>query len=245
MNRFNFFQFYLMTILLIATSCGASKNFNKVEVQKDYSALLDTMGTKQHVLKPDDKISLSIWNHDDLSVGSLFTIYNSHESFGKWVLINSKGEVSFPKLGLIKLGGLTLSQAEDTLVSLYSVFLLNPIIKVRLLNKEVTILGEVKSPGNYLLDEEKNTLVTLIGKAEGMLYYAQTKKIRFIRDDKMYQLNLDGKDQLKLLQINLKDGDIIHVPARPGKTIEKKAPTLIPIASTLTAIVLLGTLLTR
>ena len=82
-------------------------------------------------IKTDDKISLSIWNHDDMSIGSVFSIYNSNEAYGKWVLVDKAGFVSFPKIGKVKVSGLNCPQAADTLQALFAKYLVDPIIVVK------------------------------------------------------------------------------------------------------------------
>lgn len=194
-----------------------------------------------HYIQPDDKLSISIWNHDDISVGSLFGIYNSNEVYGKWILVNELGEVQLPKVGVVKLGGLDADQAAEKLIEVYGKYIVDPVIVVKVLNREVTVLGEVMTPGAYLLEKEKNTLFEILGKAGGLDFYADKTKVKFIRNDVEYCLDLTQMDQFRQNNIILQTGDIIYVPTRKGKTIDKKAPTIIPFASAITAIVLIYT----
>ena len=66
--------------ILLLYSC---KTVNLFEGEQNHSAFKHIDHNYQHVLAPDDKISISVWNHDDLSIGSSFSIYNTNESFGK------------------------------------------------------------------------------------------------------------------------------------------------------------------
>ncbi|NNC95627.1 MAG: polysaccharide export protein [Chitinophagales bacterium] len=198
-----------------------------------------------HLLQPDDKISVSIWNHDDLSIGSVFGIYNSNEVYGKWVLINENGEANLPKIGSVQLAGLTSDEASAKLKSLYAVFIKDPVIVVKVLNRKVTVLGEVKTPGSYLLEKEDHTLIEAIGLAGGMDFYADKKKVKFIRDGQEFILDLTSMEDFETNNIVLQTGDIIYVPTRKGKVIDKKAPTLIPIASVATTLVVIISLFAK
>ena len=157
-----------LTTLLFLQSCGNHNLFTSKGEKKTVAALAELQTDSIHLIKTDDKVSVSIWNHDDLSIGSLFGIYNSNEVYGKWVLVNESGVASLPKIGAVKLGGLTTTEAADHLKGPYSKFIKDPIIVVKVLNREVTILGEVATPGNYLLEKESNTLFELLGKAGGI-----------------------------------------------------------------------------
>ena len=234
-------------ILLLGTSLITSCSYQNIfsnKQQNDLTELLTKDTTYQHKITVDDKLSISVWNHDNMSIGSLFGIYNSNEVYGKWVLVDAVGYAMLPKLGKVRLGGLTCVEAADTLTALYSDFLVDPILVVKVLNRDVTILGEVRTPGKYILEKESNTLTEIIGSAQGFEFYADKKNIQLIRNNKSYRIDFT-KLHNNNYQILVQAGDVINIPTRRGKAIDKKAPTLIPFASALTAVAVLVTLIIR
>lgn len=225
---------FLVAIALLFSACSYQNIFENKQ-QNSIMDLLTTDSTYQHIITVDDKLSVSVWNHDNMSIGSLFGIYNSNEVYGKWVLVDAAGFIMVPKIGRVRLGGLTCVEAADTLASLYSEMLVDPNLVVKVLNRGVTILGEVRTPGKYILEKESNTLTEIIGNAQGFEFYAEKKKIQLIRNNKSYQIDLT-KLMGNHYQILVQSADVINVPTRRGKSIDKKAPTLIPFASALTAL---------
>ncbi len=222
---------------------GSCRSTYMLDKQRDQVQSIDQMTPQStYKLKADDKISLSIWNHDDLSIGSIYGIYNSNEVYGKWEMINSEGTVSLPMIGNIKIEGLSISEAEQKLSEHYKKHIQNPIIDLKILNHSVSILGEVRDPGNYPIEKQENRLLEYIAKAGGTNFYANTKSVLLIRDNKTYQLNLNRADQIQKTNLLLKHGDVIHIPSSKGKKLDKKAPTLIPFASVLTTIALVFSL---
>lgn len=199
----------------------------------------------EHVLRPDDKVSVSIWNHDDLSVGSVFSIFNTNESYGKWLLIESDSSLAIPYVNSIKVAGLTLSEAEAYVAEKLSEFVKDPVVELRVLNREVTILGEVNAPGNYLLEKERNTLVEYLGKAQGLNFYADSDRIKVIRNDVSYEINLTQFADFDYKNIYLQAHDIIYIPSKKGKKLDMKAPILIPFASLLTSIGVVISVITK
>jgi|TARA_B110000259_G_scaffold187567_1_gene242286 polysaccharide export outer membrane protein len=228
---------YLVTIALIFSSC-AYQNIFESNNQNNITDLLTINSNYQYKITVDDKLSISVWNHDNMSIGSLFGIYNSNEVYGKWVMVDASGYIMVPKIGRVRLLGLTCVEAADTLAALYSKILVDPNLVVKVLNRDVTILGEVRTPGNYILEKQRNTITEIIGIAQGFEFYADKKKVQLIRNNKSYQI-----DFTKLIdnnyQILVQAGDVINIPTRTGKSIDKKAPTLIPFASALTALALI------
>ena len=229
----------LSTILL--SSCGYGK-FLETEEQGDVSDLI-TANKEEHVLKMDDKITVSVWDHNSVSLGSIFSIYSANETFGKWVLIDSLGNATIPKLGDIHLAGLNCNQAAEVIKQEMSNDIVDPIIVVKILNREVTVLGEVKTRGNFIIDKEHTPVYEMIGKSEGFLQYANTKKVQLIRNNTSYILDLSEKDPRGLHAINVQAGDIIFVPAKRGKNFDLSIQRIIPFASAITAIAVFTTLL--
>jgi polysaccharide export outer membrane protein len=234
--------FSIIVALLGLSSC-ANQQFLVSKTAGDIQDLLKVDSNFQHTIRPDDKLSLSIWNHDDISLGSVFSIYNSNESFGKWVLVDQNGFAQLPKIGKVKLGGLTCTQAADTLLKLYALNIKDPIIVVKILNRKVTILGEVRSPGNFILDEEQVNLLEIIGRAQGFTNYANMEEILLVRNNRNYSLDLQKMDDLQLHNLLLQSDDILVVTATRGKAFDQKAPRLIPVASTITAIAVVASFL--
>lgn len=202
----------------------------------------------EYRIKKDDKISISFWGNDDLSVGSVYGIYNSNEVYGKWLLVDAKGRITIPRIGNFSIEGLTVIETEEKLVSLYKKWILDPVIEVKVLNKEITILGELKNPGKFVVERDNNTLLDMVSTAGGYDFYANLKSIKIIRQDKdsVKMVNVDltnGADYLKR-NIQLYPGDLVVVPSKKNKEFDKRISTIIPLASTTTAVaILLGAVL--
>lgn len=241
MKRIIVHLFFLGTVLLL-NACATQNLFQSEKHAQD---LCDSIPVEmvEHILQADDKITISIWNHDDLSVGSLFGVYNSNEVYGKWIIINQQGEVTLPQIGKVVLGGLTTQSAEDTLRKIYSKYIVDPVIVVKVINMEVTVLGEVFKPGKYTIDKDYNTVLELIGAAGGFDFYANKKHIQIIRgsgaNTKEFVIDLTSMEEYKQKNLALETGDVIFVPMRKGKMVDKKAPVLIAVSTALTATLVL------
>ncbi len=236
-----FFQLVLVASFLF-TSCATQNMFTSNQKVMMDSAFL-SQANYQHILKKNDKISISVWDNDDLSVGSLYGIYNSNEVYGKWLMLDINGEVPLPKIGNVNLENLTVLQAEEKLKTEYKKWVVNPIIEVKVLNKEVTILGELRTPGKYNLEKDENNLLEVIGKAGDFDFYANKKNIQIIRKiqgkTKTVSVDLTSINSYTVADMNIQPGDIIYVPSRKGKHWDKRAgSTIVPIATVISSVVL-------
>ena len=158
--------------------------------------------------------------------------------------MDGNGEIPVPKIGNLKVEGLTIVEAKKMIATALSQTIQSPIVDLKVLNMEVTVLGEVKLPGKVHLDKEKNTLVEVLGFAGDFDFYGDKKKIQVIRlvDNKPQSITLDltNLDSLSANNILVHPGDIVYVPAKKRKQWDKTASsTIVPAASAITAILLI------
>lgn len=244
MKKYIFINLIFVFTLAILSSC-ATQNVYNYEKGLTHDSLL--LSKASYRLRVDDKISLSIWDHDDLSIGSLYGIYNSNQVYGKWVLVDRAGEITLPRIGRVLVVGKTIRETEDTLNKLLSKSIVNPILKLQVLNREISILGEVKNPGTLLLEKETNPIMETIARAGDFDFYADKRAVRLIRQTPegpvMFQLDFTKMPDLFKSQIMVQPGDVIYIPTKKGKMLDKKAPTLIPFTSVVTTLAILATLI--
>ncbi len=238
-------MFRVLTFLFLIsllTSCQTSNPlFSKLEnpILND-SLSLQLLKTVEPVLKTGDKITMSIWNHNDLSIGSVNSVYTSNEATGKWLQLDNEGKVNLPKIGRTKISGLTVKEANYFLEKTYSGILKDPIINIRVLNHFVTVLGEVNNPGRYRLDNETISLVEILGEAKGLTAYSKNEDIELVRivngQSVKLRVNLTDLAMLPSKNIILQPDDIVHVGATKAKADDKNLGKASLITSIVTGI---------
>ena len=210
---------------------------------KDLNPIFQYNPDYQYKIRKNDKISISVWGQDELSVGSIYGVYNSNEIYGKWLMVDAQGNIEIPKIGSKKVVGYTTIQLKDTLYHYLSKWLVNPIIDVKVLNKEITVLGEVKAPQTIVIDKERNTLFEIISKTGGFEYYADLKYIKIIRQENdetiISNINLTKSGDYMSKNIYLNPGDIVVVNSKWHKDFDKRISTIVPFTATISAFAIL------
>jgi polysaccharide export outer membrane protein len=97
-------------------------------------------------------------------------------------LIAKDGSIDYPQLGQLELAGLTRLQAQELLKNKLKPFLVNPIVNLRLLNFKVTVLGEVKRPGTYDVQNERITVLEALGLAGDLTVYGTRQNVLVVRE---------------------------------------------------------------
>jgi polysaccharide biosynthesis/export protein len=193
----------------------------------------------QYTIRKDDKLSISVWGEDAYSVGSVYGIYNSNEVYGKWLLVDANGNVEIPRLGTTYVVGKTIPELKAQIKEALTQWLVNPIVDVKVLNKEITILGEVRNPGTIQVDKDQNTLLEMVSKVGGFDFYANLKTVKILRQEgenvRVTTLNLTEAKDVLSINIQLHPGDIVLVPSKKYKEFDKRISTIIPFTTTVSA----------
>lgn len=138
-------------------------------------------------------------------------------------LVANDGTINIPVLGVQKIGGLTLEQAEKQVQQalIDKGYLKNPVVVCRLLNAKFTVLGEVKVPGTYTFYENNLTLLQALGLAGDLTINGVRKKITIIRTENGKQtygtIDLTKNDWFNTPFYFVKPNDVIIVDPNTAK----------------------------
>ncbi len=141
---------------------------------------------------------------------------SSSTSQGQTFQVEDDGTVALPVIGRVQIAGLTRAEAAKQIEDLYRKNLLvNPIIELKIINLKVTILGEIKTQGNFPLIKDKTNLVELIGEAGGLNAGANEKNIKIIRGDpknpQVFEFDLSNLNTLADPRLILQNNDIVYI----------------------------------
>ena len=145
--------------------------------------------------------------------------------------VDMKGTVNLPLLGPIRIVGFTIPEAQLAIEDAYrnGRYLRNPQVTITVevyAPREVSIQGQIKSPGRYVLPiEQTMTVLELVTKANGFTDTAKGTAVSVTRihpDGRKEVFTVDGesringKDRARSTDnsVNLLPGDIVYVPER-------------------------------
>lgn len=239
-------MYIILSFLLI--SCKTQNLLVKQESKQSVDSVEVTFQYEpnyQYTIRKDDKVSISVWGQDELSVGSVYGIYNSNEVYGKWLLVDANGNIELPKIGTVYVLDKTIPQLKEMLKIGFQKWIINPIIDLKVLNKEISLLGEIKNPGTIKIDKDQNNLLEIISQAGGTDFYANLKSVKILRqvgkEVKMKNIDLTISTDYLYRNVTLHPGDIVIVPSKKNKEFDKRISTIIPLLSALsTAAIVTG-----
>ncbi len=167
-----------------------------------FAPITDVPVGPDYIIGPGDRFNIFIWGR--------FELFHQVE-------VDRSGEIYLPKVGVLKVWGLTFSQLQDYLFAEYSKyykdFRLN-LTMDRLRTIRVYVVGEAVKPGSYSLSS-LSTVYSALFSAGGPSKRGSMRKIQLIRNGKtirtidLYDFLLKGdKSQDERLQ----SGDTIFIP---------------------------------
>jgi len=197
---------FLFAVLLLLPRAAVEQTVPAQGVQEwtlKSQALPGRIDPDVYVVGPGDEFAVGIWGEKNY----LYT-----------VPVSPEGELIIPDVGPIAVGGLTLAQARERVISrLHKVFenvdITFTLRKVRIFR--VSISGQVKEPGSYLASAVDRAS-DLIKAAGGLEKDAAERSILLFRGNDTLRVDLRRFSLLGEQEANpfVRGGDIIFVPVR-------------------------------
>lgn len=195
-----FFAVFVMTLLL--ASCGGARKFvylGDMQPGAKYPVNLES-GTIVH---PNDRLDIKVSSKNPelavpfnaqlgaYQVSADGSIKSAGADVNAGYRVDSEGNIVFPVLGKINVGGKTLKEVAAIIETMIEEgnYIKNPEVSIDFLNFKYTVLGAVNSKGTYTVDGDKVTIIEAIAKAGDLAKNARLDRVAVIR-------MVDGKQEI-------------------------------------------------
>jgi polysaccharide biosynthesis/export protein len=213
----------LVIFLGLLSSCVTQR---KVEYLQDSNKNFKSFKEAEfpdYRLKPNDELYIQINSLDEASA-SVFSnsrqdpYVGSMQPYGASLLsytIDKEGYLLLPVIGKILVKDKTISEVNVILKDSLNHILSQPVVSVKLVNRYVSVLGEVKNPGHFSYSQDKLTIYDALGLAGDITDYGNRNKVILIRNEngENIRVNVDitKSDILGSDYYNLRPNDIVYV----------------------------------
>ncbi|WP_228411462.1 polysaccharide biosynthesis/export family protein [Epilithonimonas vandammei] len=226
--------FFLLIISLV-TSCKpkqnmiymSNNNFQQEVSQARYEGLRIQEGDMLEIIvtalddlavKPFNRTTMQKTGEEGNAGGNARLGDNQYQ-------VTSDGYIPFPVLGNIYCKGMTKQQLKTELDTRLKQYLTDPVVTVRHINFNISILGDVGSPGQKTSSTERLNIFQALALAGDMRDSANRTNVKLIRyseesgKDITYNLDLSETSIVNSPYYYLQQNDILYVEPDKNKQI--------------------------
>jgi len=228
----------LSLVAVLFTGCNTTKDIPYMigADQLPQEVLQSAAKANDPVVMPGDMLQINVisrnteavkpFNKIDYiaNIGGNSTTNNNNENSMYYYLVDANGNIEFPYLGTLHVGGMSKSATENYIASqIYPKYLTErPGVEVRFQNFRVYILGEVKSPGEIKAVNGRLNLLEAIAKAGDLTIHGRRDNVMIVRTNSdgsrsIQTVNMNDKNMIVSPSFNLQQNDIIYVEPNSSK----------------------------
>ncbi len=231
----------LFGIILVSTSCTSTKKFVYFSNTAD-STFESMLSQVEPYIQTGDILTISV---SSLNKEASEDFNNAQTGESSGYLVNMDSDIQMPTLGKIKAAGLTKKQLTDKItdIILSRKLLLEPIVTIRFINFQVTVIGEVSNPTVITVPNEKISLIKAIALAGDLTIYGKRDNILIIREEDGKKItrhvNLNSQDFFNSPYYYLQPNDVVYVePNKARIATSGRSQQILPIALTAVSFIL-------
>lgn len=235
------YKLFLLGLLVLAiTSCNVLNPSRMLRTPKDFKfdTFADSLQSTEYRIAPNDELSFSIYTHNGEKMVELMSTSGggtqAGQSVGLKYMVEHDGMVKLPIIQRVKIGGMTLREAETFLEGEYANYLNKPFVQLKVTNNRVIVFpgGDGGTAKVVSLQNSNTTLFEALAMSGGIVE-GKAHNIKLIRGDlknpKIYKIDLSTVDGIKQANLVLQANDIIYVEPRakvPQRILTEITPYL-------------------
>lgn len=233
-------RWLLFLLFLCFTSCISNKKvvyFSDPGFDEGQETTIKNKYRTTYLLQKRDVLSVRIKTLDSES-SSYFNIESQNalmnispaSTYLNGYSIDDSGSIDIPEVGLIKVEGLTVNEAQEKIKKSVSNYLTKATILVKLVSFKVTVLGEVRNPGTQYVYNDQLTILEAIGMCGDLTDFGNRENITLLRQTSTGQtaivLNLKEPRILSSEYLYLQPNDVLYIQPLRAKTTRGNLGTL-------------------
>jgi polysaccharide export outer membrane protein len=223
---------WLGIIALFFTSCVPQKKmlYMQVHDNTDTFSIFKNERNIEYRVQPGDNLYIRVVTFDEKTTlllnplaggGGGSSNANDAGVYLQSYTINDAGYLEFPMVGEMYVRNMNVNEIRDLLTEKLKEYLLELVVIVKLVNYNLTMLGEVNRPGQYKVYQTDINLFEAVSMAGDLTDFANRNKIAIIRQTKagsvVIYVDMTKRDILSSEYYYLKPNDIVYAQPVRGK----------------------------
>lgn len=240
-----------MFIALLSGSCVSKKKLTYLQYSGGFG---DYTGQQSDIMTSVTPSAYKIMSNDILYIRVVTpdpqwsTLFNADVGTGgitqesaalMGYVVDIDGNIEIPYVPKVKVTGKTLSEVKADLEIILKDYVTDAAITVKLVNNNISIIGEVNTPGRFILTKDRLNIFEALSMAGDMSYYGDRRKVQLIRPSQygpvVREFSLADRTVLSSEYYHIMPNDIIYVAPRKARSFELNSNVWSLLLSTLTS----------
>ncbi len=219
----------LLVLSILFSSCISQ---NKVKLIQEKTAKIpatDFANTKAttYRLQTGDHLYIEVYSAD-VKTSKFFQtdfpdLMNPTYLYLKSYAVDEFGFINFSFIEKIYVKGLTVIEVKELLQKTLNEYFKESTVVVKLVNFEVSVIGEVNNPGSFTIYRDQVNLFQAIGHAGGFKDFGNPKKVKLMRQtatgSNLIELDLTDNKVLESPYFYLQPNDVLYVEPLNAKSV--------------------------
>ena len=244
--------YLLLFVVITTTSCkvfypnlmfrGLKETSQSELTNNAIDTLVKPAVYQEYVIRKGDRFLMDVYSNAGYEIISLFATAGNRTQQARKTeyLVKDDGYAKIPLLDTINILGMTITEAEDTLESLYEKYFIEPFVSIKVTNRRVFIYNGSEDAAVVTLDNENMTLLEVIALTGGLRTTTKAHKIKIIRGDyhnpEIIDIDLSTVAGMQSATLEVYANDMIYLEPTfqiSGRILAQISPILAILTSTL------------
>jgi polysaccharide biosynthesis/export protein len=212
-----------ISIILLFSSCVTHKDLAYLKDKNENIKTFKEPELPDYKLKPNDELYIQVSSLDE-EAANVFSKGGQDPNivyatpYGASLLsysIDNEGYLQLPLVGKILVKDKTISEVSVIVKDSLNHILNQPVVSIKLVNRYVSVFGEVKNPGHFPLSQDKYTIYDALSLAGDITDFGNRTKVMLIRNEngENIRINVDltKSDILASEYFFLRPNDMVYV----------------------------------
>lgn len=181
-----------------------------------------------HIIKPNDNLHIRVSTLDP-RLASIFNAtaegagvaVSEHSTSLTSYTVQEDGNVDLPYMGFVEVAGKTISEAKVAIATELDHYVKDAELTVKVVNKAVTVLGEVRQPGMYPIYQDRLNIYQALALAGDVTDFGDRYNVRIVRPTMegsiVKEFDLTDKNIIDSEFYYIHPADVIYVKPMEGK----------------------------
>jgi polysaccharide biosynthesis/export protein len=220
----------LSVIIIITTlfSCVSQKKVKLIQerTSKEYTSQFANAKATSYRIQTGDQIYVRVYSTDP-KTSKFFQadfpyLMNSTYQYLNTFVVDEFGYITVSFIEKLYVKGLSIPEVQKAIQTQLDQYFKDASAFVKLVNFQVGVLGEVKSPGNFTIEQDQITIFQAIGLAGGITDFGNYKTVKLVRQvqsgSEVYLLDITDNKILESPYYYLLPNDVVYIEPRSTKS---------------------------